>query len=125
MTGSGCRGLLHVIQQNATPADAAKVARMELLDLHIIWLGRLSRNQGTHSEMDEVLTIEKIEARHAPEWVLIGEPRTDETLKLQAGKVLFHSPDQDAVCRKAMEYPPGRYALRFLGTVPEDLVLVL
>lgn len=42
-----------------------------------------------------------------------------------AGKVLFHSHDQDEVCRKATEYPPGRYALRFLGTIPEDRVLVL
>ena len=75
--------------------------------------------------MDEVLTIEEIEARFAPEWVLIGEPVTDEALKLVSGKVLFHSPDQDEVCRKAMEYPPGRYTLRFLGTIPDDLVLVL
>ena len=57
--------------------------------------------------------------------MLIGEPQTDESLKVLAGKVLFHSPDQDEVCLKAMEYPPGRYALRFLGTIPDDLVLVL
>ena len=75
--------------------------------------------------MQELLTIEEIEARYAPEWVLIGEPQTDEALKLRAGKVLFHSPDQDEVCRKAAEFPPGRYALRFLGTIPQDLVLVL
>jgi hypothetical protein len=75
--------------------------------------------------MDETLTIEQIEARFAPEWVLIGEPQTDESDRLKAGKVLFHSPDQDEVCRKAADYPPGRYALRFLGTIPEDLVLIL
>jgi hypothetical protein len=57
--------------------------------------------------------------------VLIGEPQTDETLKLRASKVLFHSFDRDEVCRKAMEYPSGRYALRFLGVFPEDVVLVL
>jgi hypothetical protein len=76
-------------------------------------------------EMDELLTIEEMEARFAPEWVLIGDPETDENLQLRAGKVLFHSPDQDEVCRKATEFPPGRYALRYLGTIPEDLVLVL
>jgi hypothetical protein len=75
--------------------------------------------------MDEILTIDEIKARYAPDWVLIGEPETDETLELRAGKVLFHGPDRDEVCRKAMEYPPGRYALQFLGTIPEDLVLVL
>jgi hypothetical protein len=75
--------------------------------------------------MDDVLTMDEIKARYAPDWVLIGEPQTDEKLEVLAGKVLFHSPDQDEVCRKAMEYPPGRYALEFLGTFPEDLVLVL
>lgn len=75
--------------------------------------------------MDEVLSIAEIEARYAPEWVLIGEPQTDEQLNLLAGKVLYHGTDRDEVCLKALEYPPGRYALRFLGTFPEDLVLVL
>ena len=74
--------------------------------------------------MDDGLTIDEIEARYAPDWVLIGNPQTDESLALRAGKILFHSPDQDEVCRKAMEFPPGRYALRFLGIIPEDLVLV-
>ncbi len=75
--------------------------------------------------MNETLTIDEIKARFGPEWVLIGEPETDEALDLQAGKVLFHSPDRDEVCRKAMEYPPGRYALQFLGTILEDVVLVV
>jgi hypothetical protein len=43
--------------------------------------------------IDDLLTIEEIEARYAPEWVLIGEPQTDETLQLRAGKVLFHGLD--------------------------------
>ncbi len=75
--------------------------------------------------MNGVLTIEEIQSRYAPEWVLIAEPQTDEALNLKAGKVLFHSSDQDEVCRKAAEYPPGRYAIRFLGSIPEDLVLVV
>jgi hypothetical protein len=75
--------------------------------------------------MDEVLTIEEIKARYAPDWVLIGEPETDEHLEVLSGKVLFHGPDRDQVCLKALEYPPGRYALQFLGEFPKDLVLVL
>jgi hypothetical protein len=75
--------------------------------------------------MDQILTLEEIEARYAPEWVLIGDPQTDEKLHLQAGRVLFHSPDGEEVCRKAAEFPAGRYALRFLGERPEDVVLVL
>ena len=77
------------------------------------------------TNMNEILTIGEIRERYAPDWVLIGEPETDEGLGLRAGRVLFHGPDRDEVCRKATEYPPGRYALEFLGTIPEDLVLVL
>src|SRR5947199_46777 len=40
-------------------------------------------------DMDEILTVEQIEARYAPEWVLIGEPQTDDADRLMAGKVLF------------------------------------
>jgi hypothetical protein len=75
--------------------------------------------------MDEVLTVEEIETRFAPEWVLIGEPQTDENLSLRAGRVLFHSPDRDEVYRKARELRPGRFAVRYLGTWPEDMALVL
>ncbi|MFI5455087.1 MAG: hypothetical protein ACHRXM_06510 [Isosphaerales bacterium] len=74
--------------------------------------------------MDEVLTIDEIKARYAPDWVLIGEPLIDESQRLLAGKVLFHSPDRDAVYDKILEYPPGRYGFRFLGEIPEDMVLV-
>jgi hypothetical protein len=75
--------------------------------------------------MNEILTFDEIKARYAPDWVLVGDIQTDDSLVLQSGRVLFHGPDRDEVTRKMMEYPPGRYALEFLGTFPEDLVLVL
>jgi hypothetical protein len=37
------------------------------------------------TEMDEILTIDEIKACYAPDWVLIGEPETDEALGLRAG----------------------------------------
>ena len=75
--------------------------------------------------MDEVLTIDEIKARYAPDWVLIGEPRTDEFQRLHAGKVLFHSPDREAVYRKAGELQPGHFAFRYLGELPQDMAFVL
>jgi hypothetical protein len=75
--------------------------------------------------MDELMTVEEIAARFAPDWVLIGEPRTDENLSLQAGRVLFHSPDRDEVYRRAEELRPGRFAVQYLGTWPENMALVL
>jgi hypothetical protein len=75
--------------------------------------------------MDEILTMEQIEAQYAPEWVLIGDPETDESQAIRRGKVLFHSLDRHEVCQRAMEHPPGRYALWFLGSFPKDVALVL
>jgi hypothetical protein len=57
--------------------------------------------------MDEILAIDEIKARYAPDWVLIGEPEIDEFQHLEAGKVLFHSSDREEVYRKAIELWPG------------------
>ena len=75
--------------------------------------------------MDEVLTIDEIKTRFAPDWVLIGEPKTDENQRLLAGKVLFHSRDREEVYRKAIELRPGHFAFRYLGELPEDMAFVL
>jgi hypothetical protein len=74
---------------------------------------------------DERLTFEEIKARYAPNWVLIGEPETDEYQRVVAGKVLFHRLEREAVYRKALELRPKHSAFRFLGTIPEDMVFVL
>ena len=74
--------------------------------------------------MDQVLTMEEIEARYAPDWVLIGDLETNESHEVLSGKVLLHGPDRDELYRKAKEFPPGRFAVRFLGTWPEDRVLI-
>ncbi|MFI5455196.1 MAG: hypothetical protein ACHRXM_07055 [Isosphaerales bacterium] len=76
-------------------------------------------------DADERLTFEEIKARFAPEWVLIGDPETDEYQRVVAGKVLFHSLKRDEVYQKALELRPRHSAFRFLGTIPEDMVFVL
>jgi hypothetical protein len=75
--------------------------------------------------MDQTLTVEQIEALFPSEWVLIGDPQTDESQRLLAGKVLCHSPERDEVDRKLLELRPSRFAFRYLGTLPEDTALVL
>ena len=75
--------------------------------------------------MADVLTIDEIKSRYAPDWVLIVEPETDEGQRLLAGKVLFHSPDREAVYRKAIELRPGHFAFRYLGELPDDVAFVL
>ena len=76
--------------------------------------------------MDEVLTLDEMKARYAPDWVLIGDPVMDESQGLLGGKVLYHSPDRNSVYDKIDEYPEGRgYAFWFLGDFPKDMVLIL
>ncbi len=62
--------------------------------------------------MENVLPLTEIEARYLSEWVLIGDPLTDESQHLTAGVVLFHSPERDEVDRKLLELRPTRFAFR-------------
>ncbi len=75
--------------------------------------------------MSEILTIEEIEARYAPEWVLIAEPQVDDEQRLLGGRVVYTSTDRDELYRKAMELKLDRIAVRYLGTWPEDMEFVL
>lgn len=76
-------------------------------------------------DADEVITVEEMKARYAPEWVLIGDPEIDEHQRVTAGKVLFHSRNREEVYQKAIELQPKHSAFRFLGTIPDDMVFVL
>jgi hypothetical protein len=76
-------------------------------------------------DANERLTFEEIKSRYSPEWVLIGDPETDEYQRVVAGTVLFHSPNREDVYQKAIELRPRHSAFRFLGTIPEDMVFVL
>ena len=75
--------------------------------------------------MSEVLTISEIQTGFQSEWVLIQDPETDESLAVQAGKVLYHSKDRDEVYRKAVELRPKHFAMLYTGTIPKDTAIVL
>jgi hypothetical protein len=59
--------------------------------------------------MDEVLTMEEIEARFPEEWILIDQPEKDQYQRVVRGRVVFHSPDRDEVSRKALDLPVPRH----------------
>lgn len=75
--------------------------------------------------MDEILTIAQIDAQFQSEWVLIEEPRTDEALEVQSGKVRWHSKDREEVYRKVLEIHPKRFAILYTGKMPRDTAIVL
>jgi len=73
----------------------------------------------------EMLTIEEIEARYAPFWVLIADPQVAEGPKLLGGRVLYTSTGSDELYRKATELGLDRIAVEYLGTWSDDMALVL
>jgi len=75
--------------------------------------------------MDDVLTVGEIESRFHAEWVLVGDPKTDDSLHVQSGRVIYHSKDRDEVYRKAIELKPKRFAMLYTGTLPKDTAIVL
>ncbi len=75
--------------------------------------------------MDKVLTIAEVESQFDAEWVLIGDPETNESLEIRAGRVLCHSKDRDEVYRKALDLRPKRFAMHYTGKMPENTAIVL
>ena len=75
--------------------------------------------------VDEVLTAGEIESRFDSEWVLVGDPETDDSLHVKRGQVLYHSKDRDEVYRKAVELKPKRFAMLYTGTLPKDTAIIL
>ncbi len=75
--------------------------------------------------MARFLTIAEVDSQFDAEWILIGDPETNESLELQAGRVLFHSKDRDEVYRKAVQLRPKRFAMHYTGKMPENTAIVL
>jgi hypothetical protein len=75
--------------------------------------------------MAEMLTIADLARRFPSEWVLLGEPQTDEYHHVVAGQVLFHSKDRDELYREMLALRPMFFAVRFMGTMPPNTAIVL
>ena len=75
--------------------------------------------------MGETISFAEIQKRFDSEWVLLEDPETDKGLKVESGKVLWHSKDRDEVYRKARELRPKHSAVLYTGKLPQDMVIVL
>jgi len=75
--------------------------------------------------MTTAMTLAQIETQFDSEWVLVGDPQTDDALEVQSGQVLWHSQDRDEVYRKAVELRPRRFAMLYTGRMPEDTAIIL
>ena len=75
--------------------------------------------------MPDVLSLVELRSRYPDEWVLVADPQTDGTLAVQSGRVLAHSKDRDEVYRQAVALRPKRFAVLYLGSIPEGTAVVL
>ena len=75
--------------------------------------------------MTREMTLAEIKSEFDSEWILIGDPMTDEALNVLEGKVLCHSKDRDEVYRKAVSLRPKRSAIVYTGQIPEGTAVVL
>jgi hypothetical protein len=74
---------------------------------------------------EQVVTLQQIAAQFPSEWVLVGDPETDESLAVLGGQVLWHSKDRDEVYREIGKFRPKRFAMLYTGTMPEGTAIVL
>jgi hypothetical protein len=75
--------------------------------------------------VEKIMTIAQIEEQFESEWILVEDPKTDEALDIQSGKVVWHSKDRDEVYRKAVELRPKRFAMLYTGQIPENTAIAL
>ena len=75
--------------------------------------------------MTREMTLAEIKSEFDSEWILIGDPMTDEALNVLQGRVLHHSKDRDEVYRKAVSLRPKRSAIVYTGQIPEGTAVVL
>ncbi len=65
--------------------------------------------------MDEVMTLEEIEAAYPDEWVLLSDLYPEDPTDLLGGRVLFHSERRDDVFERDKELRLPSAAILFMG----------
>ncbi len=71
------------------------------------------------------MTAKEMKRKFASEWILVGEPQTNESLEVIKGPVLHHSRKRDEVYRKAIELRFMRFAMLHTGWMPKDTAIIL
>jgi len=78
------------------------------------------------SRREEVfMTLQEMEREFVSEWILVGNPQTNESLEVVQGTVLCHSRDREEVYRAAVNLRPKRSAIVYTGQMPPDTTIVL
>ena len=75
--------------------------------------------------MENIMTIADIQSQFPSEWVLVEDPRTNETLEVQESKVKAHSKNRDEAYRLAASSHPKHFAILYTGTPQKDTAIAV
>ena len=75
--------------------------------------------------MGEIMTIEQLKRDYDQEWVLLGDPVSDEEDSVVSGRLLDHSADPDELYDRAVAIAPKHCAVFFMGPPNDGSVLIL
>ena len=75
--------------------------------------------------MGEILSIEEMRDQYFGEWLLIAYTELDDEMNVIHGEMLAHSPDRDEIYRNLLSMKGKAVAVEYVGTIPEDLAVVL
>lgn len=76
-------------------------------------------------EATELLTMDEITERYAPDWVFLCEVESDGHNRILRGRVIAHAPTHEQLFDLAMPYAEGgRYAVWCLAEFPDDLHMI-
>jgi hypothetical protein len=71
------------------------------------------------------MTIQEIEAAYPDEWVLLSEPKVDDSGQMQRGALVFHSPDRDLLHRRMAELRLPDSGVLYTGDPTSGIPLLL
>lgn len=75
--------------------------------------------------MSEILSFEEMQQRYAGEWLLIAYTELDDEMNVIRGEVLAHSPNRDDIYVAISSRDGQSVAIEYVGTIPEDLAVIL
>lgn len=71
------------------------------------------------------MKMDEIQKRYPGEWVLIEYTTLDEQLNVVDGDVIAHAASKDEIYRELLKTSGKNVAVEYLGTIPEDLAVML
>ena len=67
----------------------------------------------------------EIEKQYKGEWVFVEVTKANEVYDVLEAEVLCHDRDEENLLKKAKDFHPKSFAIRYVGDVPEDWAVMV